>query len=107
MTAAAAPTYELVTADGAFADGGEYLIAIKSGVADEYWFLIPGTTGANPPAMNELYRSRRQHRIDRQHEVYLDGRSQRHGLFAPAKTRRHLHHLQIGSGTNLVTKAGA
>ena len=55
MTAAAAPdVYELVTADGAFADGGEYLIAIKSGVADEYWFLIPGTTGANLSAMNEL-----------------------------------------------------
>lgn len=46
--------YDLVTTDGGIVDGGEYIFGIKSGVANDYYFLVPGTTSANVSELNEL-----------------------------------------------------
>lgn len=46
--------YDLVSTVGAIVDGGEYIFGLKSGVTDDYYFLVPGTTSANVSALNEL-----------------------------------------------------
>ena len=103
MTAAAAPdVYELVTADGAFADGGEYLIAIKSGVADEYWFLIPGTTGANLSAVNELTVAA-DNTVSTANTKYTWTAEANDTGFA-LRNDEGTYITYTGSGTNLVTK---
>ena len=84
------------------ADGGEYLIAIKSGVADEYWFLIPGTTGANLSAMNELTVAA-DNTVSTANTKYTWTAEANDTGFA-LRNDEGTYITYTGSGTNLVTK---